>query len=156
MRQPLCKFGPGGDFTRDFSLPVNDAEQDSEITIAKVLSAITDIIGAAVSTETPAEMQNRTQAETPSYKIAVMEKLKVEPKKSKPGNTPATRGSKRCRRVRGQAMLFSDDSRDSRRAKRKPNNRIRAHRRTSRKKIAHQFKGQGTLFENYPAGTTAA
>jgi len=154
LRQPLCRFGPGGDYTKDWPLRGEAVKRENENPIGKVLSVIADIIGATVSPETLAEMQSQVDVEIKSYNIAKLEGSKVE--QSKPDNPKTAGSSKRHRPVRGQTMLFSDDRRDSARAKRKPHNRIRAYRRPSRKKASHQIEGQGTLFETYGASTTAA
>lgn len=157
LRQPLCKFGPGGDFTTKWNLPVPPRGQQTENTLGKVLSALAEIIGATINPETLAELQSQVDTEMQSYKIPSKEIISVEPKKNKHTNNPASaKGTQRHCLVRGQTMLFSDDSRNSARAKRKPHNSIRAYRRPARKKTAYEIKGQGTLFDNYAKGTTAA
>jgi len=148
---PLCKFGPGGDYSRDWT-PDGDGAFESENAIGKLLKMIAEIAAVTVNPETTAELPIRDDLKT-SYKITALEKTKNE---TEHDNAKTAGSAKRDRRVRGQAMLFGDDSRDRRRAKRKPNNRIRAYRRPSRKKAADQLEGQGTLFKDYPAGSTAA
>ena len=160
FRQPLCKFGPGGDFTKKWSLPAPGGQFRKENTLEKVLSALGEIIGATISSETFAELQNQVDMDIKSYTTPKKEIIAVEPQNTKNrknrDNTASAQGAQRHCLVRGQTMLFSDDRRDRTRTKRKPNNNIRAHRRPARKKAAHEIQGQGTLFDNYAKGTTAA
>ena len=71
-------------------------------------------------------------------------------------NTASTCGTKSDSVLRKESLLFGDDCGISNPAKRKSNNRVRTHRRTTRKKAAQWDKGQGSLFETYETSQSAA
>jgi hypothetical protein len=156
MDAPLCKFGPGGDFTSQWdSQKPNLAALEGVSPIGKVLNLIAEVIGAAVQPEILTEIacalppidesQNNPNPTLSSQEIqtdgqtAIVRLCANQPQavsRLKAGRTPA-----------GQSMLFSNDWRTGTDLKHKPGHRIRTHRRASRKKPVDTVHGQGSLFE---------
>jgi hypothetical protein len=149
-KQPLCKFGPGGEYVYNWPGENADLANANKNALGKVLRALAQIIGATINCELLAELQSDAAAE---IKDAVKDKLPKEKtesaykKHTKPNYSPTIRGAKANKTVPAQPMLFGDNGRTCRRVRHKQTNRLRAHRRTSRKKTPCQIKGQGTLFE---------
>lgn len=155
--EPLCKFGPGGEYIRSWPQKGKAAPLASENSLRKVLSTLADIIGTSIHPELLADIESQVDIETQAkHKLAMEVISSADTKPDSTVNPEAASGAKSHLAVRGQPMLFSDDRRIVRRAKRKPQHRIRAHRGPSKKKTAHQIPGQGTLFETNSASPSAA
>ena len=153
---PLCKFGPGGEFTSDW--PANaDRKPASVNSIGKVLSTIAGMIGATIYPELLAEIENETAIEMTVYRQMAKEKTSSARKQfASFGNTPSAQRTQGDRLHPGQSMLFADDCRGSRKTKRKSQHRIRTCRRVTKKKTSDRVKGQGSLFENHSSSQSAA
>lgn len=155
MDVPLCKFGPGGDFTSQY-----DSEKPAESPaggispLGKVLNLIAEVIGAAVQPEIlteiacalpPVDLQINadsllsSQENCPDDQTSLLGQFTSKPQ--------ATSSLTANRSLTGQPMLFSNDWRISPGPQHKPGHRIRTHRRTARKKDAHAVHRQGSLFE---------
>jgi hypothetical protein len=120
--QPVCRFGPGGDFvsiwpeTLEFQLP-------SQNRLLKMFAYLNEIIAGVLGSEF-----NR-----PSTAAA-----KAQP-------IPVVRFDQ-SRKSQAQSMLFPDDSRIGLRAAHKPRLRIRACRRTTKKRPLIDLGEQNLLF----------
>ena len=120
--QPVCRFGPGGDFvsiwpeSSQFQLP-------SQNRLLKILACLNEIIAGVLGSEF-----NPLSAAAP----------KAQP-------IPAARFDQ-SRKSQAQPMLFPDDSRIGLRAAHKPRHRIRAHHRTIKKRPCIDPAEQGLLF----------
>jgi hypothetical protein len=159
--QPLCKFGPGGDFVHEMSpkqaLPTVPRHENP---LGKVLEIIGEMIGAAIGPELLLDQPKQPEKEFNKQTILV-EKTKHENNQSgfdyyHPQTTGRTQGN---RGVLCQAMLFADDGRDRTLSGRKTTHRIRAHRRTSRKRIDRNIRegqGSGSLFTAYETSKKTA
>lgn len=155
--QPLCKFGPGGDFVQELS--ENDALPGASIQenpLGKVLEIIAEMIGAAIGPELlldqPQQQDNGFNKQT-----FLAEKTKHENIQSGFDyyHTQAAGRIKGNRCVSNQAMLFADDGRVGTFSGRKTPHRIRAYRRTARKRtdrVAVQRQSSGTLFTTFENG----
>ena len=158
-KQPLCKFGPGGDYVYNWpgeNAALTTAGRNS---LGRVLGALAQIIGATISCELLSELQNAAAAEiNDAVKVKLpKEKTKSANKKpARPNYSATIRGAKENKTFPAQPMLFADNGRTCRRVMHKQTHRLRAHRRPSRKKAAVQIKGQGTLFEINGPGQSAA
>lgn len=156
--EPVCKFGPGGDFVRDWPARKKVAKQ-KENPLSKVLTTIAEILGTTIRPELPAAADGH-------WDIGINKLFKGSPFKEEPSGADnrstrndqsASTGSvKSNSNVRGEPLLFADDRRAGRKVKRKPNYRIRTYRRTSKKRVSAQLEGQGTLFEINGASQPAA
>lgn len=142
--QPLCKFGPGGDYTRTWPPQPIGETAAIENPIGKLLGTIGEIISATVKPELIGEITAGYAISGPNKIKPYKETSQREPtadnaktaKSAKPGIGPGTK-----------QLLFADDSRSRNRTRRKPNNRVRAHRRVAKKRAHHKDNRQGTLFE---------
>jgi hypothetical protein len=153
---PLCRFGPGGEFTSDWPVSA-DAKTSSVNSIGRVLSTIAGMIGATIYPELLAEIENETAVEMTVYRQMAKEKTSSERKQFRSfGNASSTQRTQGDRCHRGQSMLFADDCRGSRKAKRKSQHRIRTCRRVTKKKTSNGLQGQGSLFETNSASQSAA
>ncbi len=132
--EPVCRFGPGGDFVSEWPPQDLQAPQLSKKYVSKLFSSLNVIITALLGSEL-----NTTSKENSEY---VVETTAGEPAYSAP-NTVAKSDS----RFSGQSMLFPDDSRIGLADAHKPKHRIRAYHRAAKKRPAISFADQGSLFE---------
>ncbi len=127
---PVCKFGPGGDFVsiwpeRFAGLYEPLMGEPGRHRLARLREALAGVIG--LTTEKTAEMERSGYASDGSRTAYA-------------GVAAGTEGGGR---LRGQAMLFADDSRA---AGHKSKHRVRAYRRAAKKRAALEFGKQGSLF----------
>ncbi len=122
---PLCKFGPGGEYQNDWSMsqPVTNRSSSA---IGKLL----DII---------AEMTGLTEEPQPLTKKQVINEAKQN-------NAKATSNSTISGRLSSQPTLFSDDIGIGSPSKARANNRVRTHRRVTKKRAANSCRWESTLF----------
>ena len=155
--EPLCKFGPGGDFVTNWPEGNYKRRERIDNPLGRVLGAIADIIGATVKPELISELTHKPDikrlinANTESE-----DKASAAPKTSQPNHAETISGTKADSTIRGEPMLFADDRGTGRRVRRKPNHRIRAHRRTAKKRSSDKSSGQGTLFDLNAKSQSAA
>ena len=157
--QPLCKFGPGGDFISSWPPGRASAIRQGPNPLRKILETIADIIGATVNPELISQLQAQAniQARQLVKNEAIEERISSAQTRADQTDHAATvRRPAANRQLRGETMLFGDNWRTGRRAKRKPTNRIRAHRRTAKKRTRQKIAGQGTLFEVNAQSQSAA
>lgn len=155
MDVPLCKFGPGGDFTNQYdsekpAMPTADGISP----LGKVLNLIAEVIGAAVQPEILTEIacalppvDALTNTDTSSSKETRPDDQTQFAQS--PDQPQAASGAKTNRPLAGQPLLFSNDWRTGAGPQHKPGHRIRTCRRASRKKTAPPVYRQGSLFETH-------
>ncbi len=153
--EPICKFGPGGDYVRVWPGKAGgkgDAVGAVENPLRKVLERLADIIGANINIASVSGVGVDGPREIGACEI-VNEKEEREENhvaadnESGTGNAETIRDTQAHPAVRAEPLLFADDSRVGAGGRRKSNYRIRAHRKTARKRAAQKIDGQGTLFE---------
>ena len=150
---PICKFGPGGDYVRTW--PGNaagkaDAVGAVENPLRKVLERLADIIGANINIASISSVRVEGPREIGGCEIVNEEREEdhvAADNKSGTGNAETIRDTQAHPAVRAEPLLFADDSRVGAGGRRKSNHRIRAHRKTAKKRTAQKIDGQGTLFE---------
>jgi hypothetical protein len=149
---PLCRFGPGGDFTSDWFAESAGPAPSSNNRLDKILASLSEIIAAMLGTG-PDDYTVKSEKHPPPAKHIIFPNsgLKhadktIEPDKTAdPAPAPvANDGSS----LPDQQMLFPDDGGDSRRASNKPKYRIRTYRKASKKKALVSLFGQGSLFDD--------
>jgi hypothetical protein len=151
--QPLCKFGPGGDFVQELSpkeaLPKMPIQENS---LGKVLEIIAEMIGVAVGPELLLD-QPQQQDNVLKKQAFLTEKTKNETIQSgfSHHHSQATGRIEGNRCVPKQAMLFADDGRIGKFTGHKTPHRIRTYRRTSRKRTDRVLQRQSasTLFTSH-------
>jgi hypothetical protein len=120
--QPLCRFGPGGDFvclwpeSSEFQLP-------SQNRLLKIFACLNEIIAGVLGSEF-------SRPSTAAAKTQPMPVFRFE----------------QSRKSQAQSTLFPDDSRIGLRTAHKPRLRIRARRRTTKKRPRIDLDEQGLLF----------
>ena len=127
--------------------------------LGKVLSTIAEMIGATISPELLCEVgaESGDNIKSPNNTETQKEETSSGDTKSDGPDYAASAGSSQSNSpIREEAMLFGDDRRVSGGAKSKPQYRVRARRRASKKRTTYKLSGQGTLFETDSAGQSAA
>ena len=156
---PLCKFGPGGDYTSEWKAAASSGSSNTESPLGHVLNAIAEIIGATVQpeilTEIACALPPEPQSTTPPTNIKENQESHEDGEqhtdhtKTIPHTVPSGKLSK-------EPLLFGNDWGIGTGLKYQPGHRVRTHRRASRKRTADSLHGQGTLFEvNKPGRKTA-
>jgi hypothetical protein len=137
--EPVCRFGPGGDFVSVWPPKTSQPPPPSKKLLAKVLGSLNEIITT---------LRSSTSKENLEYV--------VESKAGKPAYSTPTTVIKSDSRFSGQPILFTDDCRISIGTGHKPKHHIRAYHRTAKKKPVISFAGHGSLFEtNFKSAKTA-
>jgi len=144
---PVCRFGPGGDYVNDWPVKKTRPPVPESNPLGKVLALIADVIGTAISGELMIQSKAPTEPRRMDNNIQRDKNSDPTDEPDHTNYTASTAGAKDGSPVAAEPMLFADDSRGRRGAKRKPHHRIRAYRRTSRKRPARKIQGQATLFE---------
>lgn len=158
--EPICRFGPGGDFVSVWPTELRESHQPSSNRLAKLLGSIAEIIAPLLGSEIDSTISTATNIQTTAEKIAAeKENLEYGVKVShadKPAYAAPAPIIKGNRRFSGEPVLFADDWRISIRAGHKPKHSIRAYRRTAKKRSSSDVPGQDSLFEtNFKIARTA-
>jgi len=147
--RPLCRFGPGGDFIRDWSADLANDRQVSSNKLSDVLKTLEEIIAAVVGPQqkdTAGAAGKYKQAGKVRFNAKVSTSAKTDSQRS--GSHSSSVGSSSGHiRLQGQALLFADDSRACVSNRCKPKHRVRTHKRAAKKASGLKLPGQGTLFE---------
>lgn len=157
--EPLCRFGPGGDFINDWPGDYADLSKLSSNRLGRILNSLSEIIAALLSSEhirpATAQIEERSLREA-----AAAQKEKTdygsESESSTSDHTPPIRVIKSNSQLPGEPLLFADDWRISGTTANKPKHRIRTHHRTSRKRASIRLTRQGTFFESDFKGARTA
>ena len=151
--EPICMFGPGGDYVRAWpgkAAGKADAAPAPENPLRKVLESLADIIGATVNIASIGGIRIEGPQEVGACEIVNEEREEnhvAADNESGTGDAETTGDTQAHPAVRAEPLLFADDSRVGAGGRRKSNHRIRAHRKTAKKRTAQKIDGQGTLFE---------
>ena len=151
--EPICRFGPGGDYVRAWpgkAAGKADPAPAAENPLRKVLQSLADIIGATVNIASIPGIRIEGPQEVGACEIVSEEREENQVaanKESGTGDAETTGNTQAHPAVRAEPLLFADDSRVGAGGRRKSNHRIRAHRKTAKKRAAQKIDGQGTLFE---------
>ncbi len=148
--EPICRFGPGGDFVSDLPQSQPQPNLPSHNPLGKVLETIGEIMNAVLGAEFQADEKNFLDAKG-NFKYEV----KISDTENPP--YPATaRIIKSDSLLSGQQMLFPDNRRISIKSVHKQKHRIRTHHRTAKKRPSLSIAGQGSLFDdNFKSARTA-
>lgn len=151
---PVCRFGPGGDFIRDWPIKTT---KSSHKPIGSILAAIARIIDAAITSQLlqdPVVEKINLAVNGGRLQTDMEDKLdKIQSDKSYA--SPAS-GAQACGKLSEEPMLFDNAPGAGSIAGHKQNHGVRAHRRPKRKRPAFCQSRQGSLFEPYPASSKVA
>ena len=154
--EPVCRFGPGGDFVSVWPPPHSRLPQPSPNRLAKLLTWLSEILTTLLGLEPDTAAAVPTNIQPAAENILCRRaKLQYQAQSTKPDKpVPPTLAAV----IKGdsfspaQSMLFPDDCRTGHKSK----HRIRTHRRTAKKRPALSFTSQDSLFEtNLKSAKTA-
>ena len=157
--EPICRFGPGGDYVHNWPPSTYQTGQPNQNPLSRVLASLSEIIAAMLGSEFDSTAVSSTNIQTSAQQIR-RRKERLEyavtlNKADAPADPAPVANIKGNFKVHGQPMLFADDWRVGEQAGHKPKHRVRAHRRTPKKRPAFAPSG-GTLFEpNFKSAKTA-
>jgi len=144
--EPVCKFGPGGDYVSFWPPGSYELPRLSTNSLTKVLLSLSKIIENLVGSESGNILAGRAANRFVCGKGDFEDVVKSSTT-DKPGHPASNAVIKDDRAGPGEPMLFADDWRAGGRAGHKPKHHIRAHRRTAKKRVSVSLSGQGSLFE---------
>ena len=149
--QPLCTFGPGGDFVSFWPKQHSTSRNAVPNSLALLLERLARIINAKLTPDFDASAASHKITHQPKT-LTLPEKGNLEyevknAKSEKPTDAETTAVIKSNCDLQDQQMLFPDDCRAGLSTGHKPKHRIRTYRRTTKKKAPAQLPGQGSLFE---------
>ena len=146
--EPVCRFGPGGDFTTVWPKNAIQSTLPAPNSLTSVLNKVALILNNSLSAAAcsaagtvqhsvnkPGGEGTKTNADKPI-------------RSDKPVDTEADRTAAGNIKFPGQQLLFADDSRAGKSVRHKPKHRIRAHHRAAKKGTAFAVAGQGSLFDD--------
>jgi hypothetical protein len=148
--EPLCKFGPGGDFVWFWPSEPSESAGLSPNSLGKLLARLGEIMNGLLSSHPGAAAMpgvidgstNRILRGEGNLEYA-HENFKTD-ETTYAASSSITGGDSG---FSGEPMLFADDWRVGRRVRHKPKHHIRAYRRTAKKRTTVSGCGQGSLFD---------
>ena len=145
--EPLCKFGPGGDFVAAWEPKTSEHPE----ALARLFASAVDALAAAFGLKRAGadmHLNNNICPNEPTELYREKPKDAIEYSTARDStdaaSTPAPANSGK---FPGEPLLFPDLGRNGLRIKHKPKHRIRASRRTPKKGAAFRIPKQGSLFE---------
>jgi len=139
--EPLCKFGPGGDFVAAWEPKPSECAE----VVARLLSSAVEALAAALGLKcsTPPICPNeQTDFHMEKPKDAI--ETSTDRDSTDAASAPAPANDSR---FSAEPLLFPDLVRNGIRIKHKPKHRIRTSHRASKKGAAFRIPKQGSLFE---------
>ena len=149
--EPVCIFGPGGDYVCVWPPRFAASPEPSSSRLRKLLGLLREIITAVLGSElnVPSAVSSSGRG-VPEKTFAEEERVPyaIENNKADRGAYPSpTAIIESGRRFCSEPMLFADDWGGGVRTGRKPKHGIRAYRGTAKKRHGFSLPGQGSLFE---------
>jgi len=148
--EPLCKFGPGGDFVAVWE---PKPSQCAEV-VARLLSSTFEALAAAFGLKRstlPICPNEQADLHMEKSNDAIENSTARDSTDAASAPAPANGGM-----FSGEPLLFPDFGRDGIRIKHKPKHRIRTSHRATKKGAAFRIPKQGSLFEGQLARTRIA
>jgi len=148
--EPLCKFGPGGDFVAAWQPEPSDVFETSS-RLVRLLSSAAEVVAVILGFKHAAGgVSLRGDFRCDELIVLDREKVINAAQINRIGDTayaPATTVADNGGAFSPEQMLFPDLGGDGVRVKHKPKHRIRTYRRVAKKGPALGFAEQGSLFE---------
>ena len=149
QNQPLCRFGPGGDFISEW--PPRTITKHAPNSLTKVLASIAETLGLLIGAEPGSALAGAIYTGCTRDFSGMREEDTQYAVEHGPIDTAADTTPDADPQgdslFPGESILFTDHCGAGRRAKHKPQHGIRAHRRTAKKRPAPDIARQGTLFD---------
>lgn len=148
--EPLCRFGPGGDYEVTWQPEPEEVFEMSNRTL-RLLSAVLEVLAVVLGFKnTDAAVEWRNAARRGGIIDFDRERMKNAAENSTCRNTahaPAVAVADDGGAISGEQMLFPYVGRDGVGTEPKPKHGIRTYRRAAKKRSAVRFAKQGSLFE---------
>ena len=150
--EPLCRFGPGGDFVRGWPPQVEGQTHLLHNGIGRVLASLSLIINKLRHQQqfeaAAAVLNEPTESVSELFGATAITELSTENHDDQGTIDPETDAvASADSGISDEPLLFADDIRISMRIGHKPKHHVRAHRRTSKKRHGLEIAGQGSLFD---------
>jgi hypothetical protein len=150
--EPLCKFGPGGDFVAVLQPELPESSGLSNCFTRLMASAVevAAVVLGLRSTIAFVHLGNTRRPDelTAGHKEKVRNAFENSSVFRATDTSPAP-VAQDGRRFSREPMLFADVGRNGRRVEHKPKHSIRAHRRAAKKGSALRFSKQSTFFDTH-------
>jgi len=139
--EPLCKFGPGGDFVAAWEPEPSERLQ----ALARLLSSALEALAAALGLKRATPLiYSKEQTDHHMEKLPDAIENSTARDSTDAASAPAHANDSR---FSGELLLFPDHGRDGIRTKHKPKHHIRTSHRAAKKGAAFRIPKQGSLFE---------
>lgn len=150
-KNPLCRFGPGGEFVSDWPINESDLLTENKNPLGRVLNSIANMIGATIIPDFITVIAPTTATHLlTNQNRRIKEKTQSDSDKIfKTDHAKTIADTKLAGSIPDQPTLFGDNSGTGTRTWNKQNYRIRTYRRAARKKPPLSRDWQGTLFETH-------
>jgi len=148
--EPLCKFGPGGDFVTAWQ-PQRAGVFETSSRLVRLLSSAVEVVAVILGFKRAGPYVS-LRGDSCRDELIVLDREKVinAAQISRTGDTaypPATTVADNGGTLSAEPMLFPDLGGDGVGVKHKPKHGIRTYRRVAKKRSALRFAEQGSLFE---------
>lgn len=153
--EPLCKFGPGGDYTTIWN-PESIETHEVSSTLLRLLLSSFEALAITLHLKSVINSKNyKTDVSTHNQREECDNAAQNEKIKHSANSTTAP-ASQVDRRIPSGPLLFPDLGGDGLATGHKPKHRIRTHRRTTKKRFTIGQFEQGSLFKTHLKGTRIA
>ncbi len=150
LSEPVCKFGPGGEFVSYWPPMPDDYSRIRPNALTKLLNKLVPLVKIAPAQPSHQPQIVATPVEHEEHIISSKEQFENAANHDagdRASHAPPATIIKGDNLFPGQQILFPDDSRARRRAANKPKHHFRAHRRAAKKGFIAGRPRQGSLFE---------
>jgi hypothetical protein len=149
--EPLCKFGPGGDFTYVWQPEIPESSISSSW-LVKLLTSVVEVIAVLIGLKRHGPYVHlRNDFSSNELTVSCKEHVKnafENPTALDTDNTSPTPVAEVGGLLSKDPLLFPDLGRNGIRIKHKPKHRIRTYHRTAKKRVAISSSKQSSLFES--------
>jgi hypothetical protein len=151
---PLCRFGPGGDYVKNWPAGTYKAKQRP---IGSVLDTIAKMLDTVISDELMANSTiEKIHSAIQNAQLSDSMEYEIEYEKSNHVNAAAVTGAKISEQFTAEPMLFDNAAGAFGHSGNKQNNGVRAHRKLKRKRPAFGRDWQGSLFDAHQQSVKVA
>jgi len=151
--EPVCKFGPGGQFVSFWPADPAEHSQRCHSSLTHLLNKLARLIAAPLAPKAGGTLSQVSAAHHDEPRILrskeEFENAVKDTGSRKPPDAPKTTIIKSDSLFSGEPMLLPNDSGTRERIRHKPKHRVRTYRRAAKKRPAPGVPGQGSLFETH-------
>ena len=145
--EPLCKFGPGGDFTYVWRPEISESSTPSNW-LVKFLASVVEVVAILIGLKRIVPHIHLRKNELTVCHKEHVKYVFDNGNTQNTVNTSPTAAPKNGILFSGDPMLFPDHSRNGIRIRHKPKHRIRTYHRTTKKRFTLRPSQQSSLFES--------